>query len=731
MKRLVCSLVLVLTSACGPATGKTTRLPTEGRTTATVEVTDDAFAGAMRDLLSSSRSAERDTRLQGVLARQMDRAHTLFRRKSSERGLAAVKGALYLLRPGDLKTTTLGAHGSDALGSAVKELAQRGDEGRSRALYEVLIRIVSPAQRPDVQSHLDALAAWTHDAQAADGSSVARDAGVYASMDTPAELQRVALTRALLEPSKEALDAATIATRNWLAAAAHPLQTWSRYDRVEAVRARQSAAATVIALHLRDGDARGAVDAIDHDDRLHQTAPRRLFAAVSALADKDEGEHWREVLDALLPSEDDGEDEPVIDRDLLAAALVTTATEAYRSDPTSLKPALTIAELLQSFGMGEASPAVLVEACRAHPTAISLDQSLFITERALEAATEADDPEAARRTFRAAEPILVIAEHAKIPLKTSPARVRGTMGEIELREGKLDVARDLLRNATSAETSPTFLLDLARIERHDGDLPGAAAHLKTAFEGATEPAARGEITLVSSEVMVAQGDAEGARKQLGDVLKALISARSAREPAMRARIERAIARIYDRFGLSKQADDALQRAIEATPRDKQQLAATLALAGSRAVIRGDLRAARDTLSRAVTANLEDDDLVYFALWERAIETQQHAQTDGVADRVLASVGDDGSWTAKLAAFGVGKATGDDLVTAAQSPSKRVEAMFYVALDRRSKGDAGANEVLKQVAMGAGVDLIEADLARQLLAPTAPLNPPASVVASVH
>jgi len=736
--RCCAPLVLFFASACGPGgSGKSSHLPTEARTAATVEVGDDAFASAVRDLLSSPRSSERDTRLEGVLARQMDRAHMLFRRKSSERGLAAVKGGLYLLRPGDLKATTLGPHGADALNAAVKELSQHGDEGRSRALYELLIRIVPAPQRPDVQGHLDALAAWARDGQALDGSAVLphardrEDASVYTSMDTPAELQRVALTRALLEPSKDALDAATAATRVWLSAAAHPLQTWSRYDRVEAVRARQSAAATVIALYLRNDDARGAVDAINHDDRLRQTAPRHLFSAVSALADKNEGEHWREVLDALLPSEEDSEDEPVIDRDLLGAALVTTATEAYRADPTSLKPALTIAELLQSFGMGEASPAVLVEACKAHPDAISLDQSLFITERALEAATEADDPEAARRTFRAAEPILAIAERAKLTLKTSPARVRGTMGEIELREGRLDVARDLLKNATSAEPSPTLLLDLARIERHDGDLPSAAAHLKTAFEGATEAAARGEITLVSSEVMVAQGDAEGARKQLGEALKALIATRNVREPAMRARVERAIVRIYDRFGLSKQAEDALQRAREATPRDKTQLAATLALAGSRAVLRTDLRAARDTLSRAVSADLADEDLVYFALWERALERQQRAQTDGVADRVLASVSDDGSWTAKLAAFGVGKATADDLIAAAQSPSKRVEAMFYVALDQRSKGDrAKADEVLKQVAGGAGVDLIEADLARQLIAPTAPLNPPPSVIAAV-
>ncbi len=429
-------------------------MPNEGRTAASVEVSEDQFASAVRDLLSSTPgTAERQTRLEGVLARQMDRAHSLFRRKASERGLAAVKGGLYLARAGDLQTTTLGPHGSEALESAVKDVAQHGDEGRSRALYEVLLRIAPPARRADVQGHLDALSSWTKD-----GQGVNVETGAGSGMDAAAEPQRVALTRALLEPSKAALADATTATVAWFNAALHPLPSWSRWDRVERARALQSAAATIIALHLRDGDPRGAVDVIDKDERLRQTAPRRLFAATSALADKPDGERWREMLDALLPTEE-GEDDPVIDRDLLAAALVTTATEAYRFDPTSLKPALTLAELLQSFGMGEASPAVLVDTCKSHPDVVSLDQSLFITERALEGASEADDPDAARRTYRAAEPILEIAEHAKLQLKTSPARVRGMMGEIELREGKLDVARTLLKSATAAEPSPTLLLD--------------------------------------------------------------------------------------------------------------------------------------------------------------------------------------------------------------------------------------------------------------------------------
>src|SRR6185503_20054496 len=164
------SIVFVFALACGPgAEGRGSHLPGEGRTPAAAEVSDDAFAGAVRDLLSSPESSrERQTRLAGVLARQMDRADVLFHKKRHDRGLAAVQGGLYLARLGDLGPSTLGPHGLQALDSAVKQLSQRGDEGRSRAIYEILLRIAPDADRKDAQWHLEALAGWTKDGHALD-----------------------------------------------------------------------------------------------------------------------------------------------------------------------------------------------------------------------------------------------------------------------------------------------------------------------------------------------------------------------------------------------------------------------------------------------------------------------------------------------------------------------------------------------------------------------------------
>ncbi len=117
-------------------------------------------------------------------------------------------------------------------------------------------------------------------------------------------------------------------------------------------------------------------------------------------------------------------------------------------------------------------------------------------------------------------------------------------------------------------------------------------------------------------------------------------------------------------------------------------------------------------------------LVYLALWVQSLEREQHARTNGVAERVLASIGDDGRWASRLAAFGRGKIDAAALSHAATSPSRKEEALFYAALERRAKGDAaGAKPGLAQVATGPGVDLLESQMARELVGTALPPVPP--------
>ncbi|MGH7283960.1 MAG: hypothetical protein ACRELY_20735, partial [Polyangiaceae bacterium] len=108
-------------------------------------------------------------------------------------------------------------------------------------------------------------------------------------------------------------------------------------------------------------------------------------------------------------------------------------------------------------------------------------------------------------------------------------------------------------------------------------------------------------------------------------------------------------------------------------------------------------------------------LVYIALWTRAVERQMKTPTDGDADKVFASIPDDGLWTGKLAAFGAGKIKANDLIASAKTLSQKTEALFYAGLDRRAAGDnAGATALFKQAMAAGGVDLVEIGLARDIL-----------------
>jgi hypothetical protein len=541
-------------------------------------------------------------------------------------------------------------------------------------------------------------------------------------------LESSAVSRRVFEPSQVALDEAVSATSEWIGrgialrnAVHERTASPSREEVGEAVRAIQSGATVLAALYLRDADAAGALHALDRA-QARDLARQELVRALEAAADKPDATRWLDVLHALAPSQDASRDDEqsLDDHELLRAATVGIAMEAYRLDPTVPESALVLAAALQELGLAEVSPALLPDAARAHQDPRTLGGALALTMRSMSLALEAEDTDAARRAYTAGLPILGIADRAGLGprLVPSAARVRAMMGEIEMRDGKLDAARTLLTQSASAEKSGEVLLQLARIAWHDAKVPAAKELLRDALaaqDTAHDPALRGEILLLISDLTREEGDASGAREPLASALKELAGARKTLEKDDRARVERVLSRVLDRFGAPVRAQQALERAYEATPHDKKQIAATLGQLVARAFVRGDLMAARDGLSRALAAELDSDDLVYYALWVRLLERQLHKPTDGTASHVFSSIVDDGGWPGRLAAFGAGRIKPDDLIASAKTQTQRTEALFYTAMDRRASGDAkGSDDALKQVIAGSGLDLMEVGIARDLL-----------------
>jgi len=370
----------------------------------------------------------------------------------------------------------------------------------------------------------------------------------------------------------------------------------------------------------------------------------------------------------------------------------------------------------------------LVDAARAHPEARTLGGALSIVMHAMSLEVEGEDVGAARRAYKAAAPLLALADGAKTRTEPSAGQVRAMMGEIELREGHVDEARDLLKSASQGDKAGGVLATLARIERFDGQLPAAIGHLKEALAApdvSHDVALRGEIQLMLGDIALEQGNPTGARASYTDALKELARARAQGEPEDRARAERVLSRVLDRFGAAQPAHKALERAYDNAPRDKQQVSATLGQMVGRALVHSDLPNARDGLRRALGADLEQDDIVYLALWVRLLERQLNVQPDGTAEKVFSSILDDGRWIGRLSAFGGGRIKAEELIASAKTPAQKTEALFYAAMDKRVAGDQrGAEATFRQVLKTGGIDLMEVALTRDILsggrAPVGPL-----------
>jgi tetratricopeptide (TPR) repeat protein len=712
---------------CAAAPGAKSRVAQGERgTPVSAVVSDDGFALAVRDLLlSEPGSVERAARLAAVEARQMVRAAARFKSRSTERGLAAVTGGLYLVRVGDPMQGLLGPAAVDALEAASRDLALRGDEGRSLALYDLLFQAAGEAQRPAITAHLRAIDDWTRDAIATGGAVASAGAR-----------ERVAVRRRLLEPSPVALSEAVRTTAEWLQRAVLLRDEFRktrvqppREEGMEAWRAIDVGPVVLASLYLRDADFAGGLAAVDQAQARELLAAEhpQFASALEAVVEERSVAHCGDLLTQLraLTAHDAarGDDDLEDDRDLFGAAAFSTASECYRLDPTVPQAAVALAVAAGELGMAEATGPLLVDAVRAHPEAGLASEAITLALASMASEEDGGDPDASRRAFQAMQPLLAVVGQKALAGKVHPsaARLRAAMGEIELREGRIDRARALLSQSVQEERAGSVLLSLSRIEWRDGHPQAALEHLRAAVgadDANRDPALHGEILLMISDVTRDSGDAAAARTPLAQALKELVSSRNAKSADVRARVERVLARVLDRFGALQPAQRALERAYAAAPGDKRQAAQTIEILIGRAFVRGDIVTAREGLQRALAADLDGDDLVYFALWVRLLEKQLRATSDGSPDRVFASTPEDSRWVATLARFGEGKLRGDDLVSRATTPIQRYEALFYDAMDHRAAGDKkGADELLRQVVAGTGVELSEVTLARDMLDPT--------------
>ena len=675
------------------------------------DVEDLAFADDMRALMvAPPASPARKTLLERVARTQFRRCERRFQQHFYERGLLCVEGTLYLFRVGEMTSATL-ATARSALQFAASEFSRRGDAGRARASYDLLRESsAKPEQKSDVDAHIKAIESWVTVAP----ENSLRRAGAE---------QQEAKARWLLEPTQAAFDGAKNKTNAWVKRAIDLMATLRvpnapsppREDLAEAYRALDSGSRALVLHYLREADAKGASLALESPIYRDHTS-RSLRGVIGEASRDPSAENWLALLRQLTAAPKEGE-ETEIDRRDLGAAAFSVAWEAFRLDPTNPESAGTLASVLSSFGLNEAIPSIIADAAKEHAGPKALSSALVLVMRAMQDELEASDLGGVRRTFLAAEPLLALAEGSKqLPeVSPSPFRVRALMGEVELRDGNLERANELLSATQLREPTAGGHYALARIARHRGDLPRALTALDAATRSlrAEERVLNAEIALLRAEI-VAPRDEALARKTLLDAAIELQGAKRGAPKGLLASLERTEARVLDHLGEDELATSAIERALDAASRDRHEAADAFSFLVGRALIQGKVEEGRETLRRAMGWGLEDDDLVYLALWVRHLERMKKLDADPVVTRVLA-LQLDARWVSALAAFGSGRIDAAELHKRAKTPIEHAEATFYGALDMRARGQAFQPE-LQRVLTGTAPDLVEVGMARDLLEP---------------
>jgi tetratricopeptide (TPR) repeat protein len=731
---LIAALLASLPAAGCSSTPQGTPPPSVPRVEGQVtphEVPDADFAASVHRILrDGSSSAERLGLLVGVVRRQLSHASQRFGAGHEAQGTASVIGALYLVRVGEGRKEMIDAAGEKALGMAIDRLSPRGDEGRSLALMKMRAAALDPSSpaKAEIDQHLAALDQWM------------RDTRTGGPMRRLGAEERAMVARALLDPQEASLEAASNAVNAWISQAIRYnedfRQTGKRPEREEAIeasRALESGGATMAALYLRYGDAKGALEHIDGTQAKRVIQPG-LYARIRSAAVSDDGKarDWL-ALAAAFSREDADEADPETDLDpeLMAAGLWGCSIEAYRRDPANLDGALLLARSLIRFGLPEVAPLVLSDALGpdAPPGALSAAMELLLG--AIGRSAEIEDLDSARRAFHAGAGLLAQADRqqSKARVEPSPSRVRSVMAMIEIRAGNLAGARPLLKAALAQEPSASGFTTLAMVERQAGDRAAALAAVEQALRAPDARVALLDVTEAHVTAFELHRDASSTAQAKGSLDAALANAMVARQmggnAATRARAERLLGRILEGYGESKGASRAFERALGLAGNDRSTLGAAMLDAIGRALVRRDLGAARAALKRGLDGDANDDDLVYGGLWVQLLEHELKATADGTVERALRA-GSKTAWIGKLTAWASGKLSDSDLGAAAQNASQKVEAAFYTAMAKKVIGDPGADQKLRAVAQSPVIDLLEVQLARELLAPRVRADLPGNV-----
>ncbi len=676
-------------------------------------IEDRDFAEHLHTLLKGASPDQKGAALRlGVVKQQLSHASARFDRGAEDRGMKSVLGAFYLLRQGDPSTPLVDASTARAIDGAIRRVSARGDLGKARALYNLVLSAKKAGNLPgpsaEVEGHIADLDRWVTDTRK--GSPI----------EKAGEAERAAVSRVLVDPSKIALDDASSSISAWIdLGIEHNIafrQTGRRptqEEAIESTRALESGSATLVALYLRLGDLESALAQIEASS-VRRVIDPDFYRILKTASQSNDARAWKTVFAELdRQTNDKVGGEIGVDEELLDAAFFNVALEAYRRDSSDLPSAFELSRSLVTYGMSEAVPLVLADALGDSPKLTDVTAAAHWVSAALEADAGAGDYAATARTIAASTRFVAVAQ--KSAEKTgSLAPLRYQMASIQIHAGDLDAAKAVLDIATKEAPSAQGLQMSALVERQLGNAAKALelAGRASDFRGA-DPLEVADASLLIFEIERESGRKDQAATALERALRSTLKARTQQSTAQyRVRVERTLGRVLRGYGETAGAGRAFDRALDQVSGDRSLIGGTVLRAMSFCVLTNDPIRARLVLKKGREAGADQDDLVYAAIWLMLIEKQSHVSSDGSTNEILENAQASPAWIGRLAAWSLGKLGDAELATAAQTAPNKVEAAFYVAMKKRAAG-ARDDATLKAVAKSPVVDLLEVDLAREL------------------
>jgi len=721
-------LALLLSAAAGaaacahpPRPNTPVRIPLIQATLAPTDVPDARFPTAAHELLVDGQSSpQRLALLAGVVRRQFSRAVQRFDGNEPVRGLQAVRGALYLVRAGELRSEMFGPDAARALDHAYSIAAQSGEEGPSLAFLHLRSAALPPGH-PDqtrIAARLRALADWMRDTRRKSNvENASADAVAFAD-------------QSMLEPTTDSLEQARSMAERWISASldfqstATPGPRADHDQMLEAYRGTRTGAMSVAGLYLRHGDAEGALRALD-TQTMRRITPPTFFTVLQAAVSSPDPAPWQDLASVYMKAADNDEAEITVPPGIARGAAWGTLLEAYRRDPQSYDVARTMAGVLPQLGMPDVSPLVLLAGVQAgkDPRTLTDAMRLVLTVMAQEDA--AQDAPSAARVYEAAQPLLAHADSVRGSMLVEPstAKIRAFMGSIYVRAADPAAAKPVLEQAAAAEPSLQTFAMLAAVRFQAGDPQGALDAVTRAVaapDARESPLGVADAWLIAFQVHRSRADVEHAREALAAALRVTLDATTrASTDTTRASCERMLARLAWFYGDRDAWSRAIQRMTQYAAADQRAQSMALIETASAALLWGDGRPAREALLRTAAGDVEDEDLVYAALWLQLTERKQGIRESDIVRNALTSISTNESWPSALAAWGLGKIDDKGLLARARNVSQRTEASFYAAMRRRSNGDTSADADLVRIANGPAIELVETHLSRELTTSSAP------------